>query len=111
MQIELHPSAQETSSGNGFLYSEPSLRPKLLIVSVSQISVNLLGNVVIKVQHSYDGTNWIDIPNLTTGGLTATGTLAIGLSSIFDAADNLRVVWTFSNANSVTFSAAVIGAK
>lgn len=111
MQVILHDSSQETSTGNGSIVTEPNLRPRTLIVNVSQISINLLGNVTIKVQHSYDGSSWLDVPNLATGGLTSTGIVSVVLTSSSDIADNLRVVWTFSNSNSITFTAVVVGAK
>lgn len=111
MQVTLHDSVQETATGNGSLVTEPNLCPRTLMVNVSQISLGLLGNVVIKVQHSYDGSVWIDVPNLTTGNITTTGLVAIALSSTADIADNLRVVWTFSNANSITFTAVAVGTK
>lgn len=111
MQVSLHDSSQETSSGSGSIATEPNLRPRTLIVNVSQVSVNLLGSITIKVQHSYDGANWLDIPNLATGGITATGIVSVVLTSSSDVADNLRVVWTFANANSITFTAVVVGAK
>lgn len=111
MQVLLHSSSQETSTGNGDIFTEPNLRPRTLLVNVSQISINLLGNITIKVQHSYDGSNWLDVPNLTTGGLTTTGLVSVALSASSDIADNMRVVWTFSNSNSITFTAVVVGAK
>lgn len=111
MQLILHESAQETASGDGPNIIEPDVRVSGLVVDVSQISINLFGSVTIKVQHSVDGTNWFDIPNLATAGLTATGKVFVGLSSAFIASNYLQVAFTFNNANSITFQAYLIGEK
>lgn len=111
MQVVLHTSSQETANGNGTEAIEPGLACTALIVSVSQISVNLLGNITIKIQHSVDGTNWFDVPNLATGNLTATGGTTVTLAGAFATGDHIRVVWTFNNANSITFTAFVVGVK
>lgn len=111
MQVTLHPSAQETATGNGAGYEEPGLAVTALIVSVTQISVQLFGNVVIKVQHSADGTNWFDIPNLATGNITSTGALTVSLAGGFAIGNHIRLVWTFTNANSITFTAFAVGVK
>lgn len=111
MQLLLHESAQETATGDGPNLVEPNLKVSGLVVDVTQISVNLFGNVTIKMQHSIDGTNWFDIPNLATAGLTATGKVFVGLSTPFVTGNYLQVAFTFSNANSITFSAYVVGDK
>lgn len=111
MQLTLHASQQETETGNGSTNTEPGFQIRALIVNVTQISVNLLGTVTFKVQHSDDGSTWIDIPNLSTSGLSATGAVTIAISPVFSCLDSLRVVWTFTNANSVTFIATVTGDK
>lgn len=111
MQLLLHASAQRTGTGDGPNLTEPNLKISGLIVNVSQISVNLLGSITIKVQHSADGSTWFDIPNLATTGLTATGDVFVGLSSPFIAGDYIQVVYTFANANSITFAAYIVGEK
>ena len=111
MQLLLHESAQETATGDGPNIIEPDLKISGLIVDVSQISINLLGSITIKVQHSIDGTSWFDVPNLATAGLTATGKVFVGLSSPFIASNYLQVAFTFANANSITFAAYVLGEK
>ena len=111
MQIQLHNSAQETATGNGSDYIEPGFIATAIVISVAQISVNLLGNIVIKVQYSADGSNWFDIPNLTTGNLTATGAVTVVLAGGFPTGDHLRLVWTFNNANSITFTGFCLGSK
>lgn len=111
MQIILHPSNQEQATGSSDLYTEPGFSVRSILVKVSAISVNLLGNVTIKLQHSADGTDWIDVPNAATGGLTGTGTSTVTIDPAFECMNNLRLVWTFSNANSVTFFGAVLGNK
>lgn len=111
MQIVLHPSSQEQGTGNGDTLTEPNVSVRALIVSITGISVNLLGNITFKVQHSLDGSAWVDVPNFATAGLSATGSVTVGLSPAFATFDNIRVVWTFSNANSVTFTATVTGDK
>lgn len=107
----LHLSGQEQATGNGDASPEPSLIAQNFIVIVTQISLNLLGNVVFKVQHSADKSSWLDVPNMATGGITATGTTTVSLNPSVALLDYQRVVWTFSNANSVTFSAYLTGAK
>lgn len=111
MQVILHGSAQETATGNGMDFVEPSLLAQNLIVAVTQISVNLLGSISFKVQHSPDGSTWVDVPNLATGGISATGTTTISLNPVGALMNHLRVVWTFADANSVTFTAILTGAK
>lgn len=109
MQIDIHESAQRTSNGSSSDYIEPDFNVCRLVVVVSQISVNLLGSISIKAQCSPDGETWLDIPNLATGGLSATGAVTVNLSAPFRAGDHLRVTWTFNNANSITFAAYLVG--
>jgi len=111
MQITLHSSAQETATGQTSEYIEPNLRIRSLVINASAISVNLFGNVTFKVQYSADGSNWFDIPNLATGNITATGTVIISLSEDFPTLDHIRLAWTFSNANSITFTGIISGVK
>lgn len=111
MQLLIKDSSQVTATGNSGDYVEPNFNIARLVIDVSQISVNLLGSITIKAQCSPDGENWFDIPNLSTGGLTATGAVTVNLSSLFRAGDHLRIVWTFSNANSITFKAYLVGEK
>lgn len=111
MQLMLHPSSQEIGNGSATEVIEPGLACTALIIGVSQISVNVLGNIVIKVQHSVDGLNWFDVPNLATGGLTATGAMTVTLAGAFATGDHIRASWTFSNANSITFTAFIVGVK
>ena len=110
MQLLIHESAQRTANGNSGDYIEPDFKISRLVMDVSQISVNLLGSITIKVQCSPDGTNWFDIPNLSSN-VSATGAVTVNLSSLFRAGDHLRLVWTFSNANSITFTAFLVGEK
>lgn len=110
MQLLIHDSAQHTSSGDSGNYIEPGFKVARFVVDVTQISVNVLGSIGLKVQCSPDGENWFDIPNLSTT-VSATGAVAVNLGNSFLAGDNLRVVWTFNNANSITFSAYLVGDK
>lgn len=111
MTNTLHASAQETASGNGVSSPEPSLTGQNFIVTITQISVQVLGSVTFKVQHSADESTWIDVPNLSTGNLTSTGTTTISLNPSVALLDYQRVVWTFNSANSVTFAAYLTGTK
>lgn len=111
MQVGLHSSAQRTGNGNGDDIIEPGFQARALIINVSQISVNLLGSISFKVQHSFDGSDWSDIPNLATAGLTGVGITTVAISPVFSCLNHIRVVWTFGNANSVTFVAVVTGDK
>lgn len=107
----LHESGQETQNGNGPACPESNLAIQTLVVSVSQISVNLLGTISFKVQHSQDKSNWLDVPSLATGNLNSTGTVTVTLNPLFAVLDYQRIVWTFNNANSVTFAAVILGLK
>lgn len=109
MQLTLHESAQETASGSTSVIVEPNLRTRSIIVNVTQISINLFGNVTFKVQHSADGTNWFDVPSLGTGNITTTGAVIVSLSEDFPTFSYIRMSWTFTNANSVTFSGFILG--
>jgi hypothetical protein len=111
MQLILHSSSQETTTGNSGDYIEPDFAAIALIINVSAISLQLFGNIVMKVQHSADGSNWFDIPNLATGNITATGALTVSLAGGFATGDHIRLVWTFTNANSITFTAFAVGVK
>lgn len=109
MQFTLHPSAQESASGQTAAIIEPNLSTHSIIVDVTQISLNLLGNITFKIQHSADGTNWFDIPSLSTGTITTTGAVIVSLSQNFPTFQYVRMTWTFTNANSVTFTGYVLG--
>jgi hypothetical protein len=111
MQLTLHPSGQEIATGQTAEYIEPNLRIRSLVVNVSAISVNLFGNITFKIQYSADGSNWFDVPNLATGNITATGSMIISLSEDFPTLDHIRLAWTFTNANSVTFTGIISGVK
>ena len=113
MNIIFHSSSQETATGNSSANIEPGLKLKTLVVSVSAITPGILGNVVIKVQHSPDGTNWFDVPNLSTSNLTIAGSVTIAITDdSFAAADYTRLVWTFNGtASAITFFAFVTGEK
>lgn len=107
----LHESAQETESANGITSPEPSLTAQNFIIVVSEISVDTGGYVTFKVQHSADGETWIDVPNLSTSGITSTGSITISVTPAIAVLDCQRVVWTFVNANTVTFAAFLTGHK
>jgi len=107
----LHSLDQEQATGNGIKSPEPSLNAQSLIIVISQISIGLLGTVTFKVQHSGDGSTWIDVPNLATNGLNSTGNTTMSLNPSIALLDYQRIVWTFNNANSVTFAAYLTGQK
>lgn len=111
MENVLHQSSQETGNGNGPACPESNLAIQTFILTVSQISVNLLGSISFKVQHSQDQQTWLDVPSLATGEINSTGTTTVSLNPLFAVLGYQRVVWTFNNANSVTFSATILGLK
>lgn len=111
MQLELHPSAQRQGNGTSEGYTEPDFKVRSILIRVTAISVNLLGNVTFKLQHSADGSDWLDVPNVVTGAISATGTTTITIDPGFACFDNLRLSWTFNNANSATFFGAALGSK
>lgn len=107
----LHSSSQETSTGNGPACPENNLAIQTFIVTISQISVNVLGSISFKVQHSEDKQTWLDVPNLATGNINSVSTVTVSLNPLFAVLEYQRVVWTFNNANSVTFTASILGLK
>jgi len=111
MQLLLHPLNQEITSGNGEVIIEPGFIVTALVVNITQISTQDLGNVIIKVQCSVDNNNWLDVPNLITGNLSATGVITITLSGGFPTGDYVRIFWTFNDADSITFESFCLGAK
>lgn len=111
MQLILHELEQSQSSNNSTVYTEPNFKLRSLVIRVTAISINLLGSVTFKVQHSFDGNDWIDIPNTTTGAISATGSTTLNVSPEFSCFDHVRLAWTFNNMNSVTFYGAVLGNK
>lgn len=111
MQIDLHASAQEQATGYSDTFTEPNLKARSMVIKISAISVNLLGTVTFKLQHSPDEATWFDVPSMTTTGLSATGTTIVSVDPTFSCFDNLRLAWTFANANSVTFYGAALGDK
>lgn len=111
MQIPLHPSTQEQATGSSDTYVEPNFLVRSMVIQVTAISIQLLGNVVFKLQHSPNGSDWFDVPNVTTTGISATGSTTISVSPSFCCFDYMRIAWTFSNTNSVTFYGAVLGDK
>lgn len=107
----LHASGQEQATGNGMTCPELGLVAQSLVVSVTAISLNLLGSVSFKVQHSADDSEWFDVPGLATGNLNSTGKTTIFIDPAIALMASQRVVWTFNNANSVTFAAYLTGTK
>jgi len=111
MQIDLHPSAQEQATGNSDSIMEPNFCARSVVVKITAISVNLLGTITFKLQHSPDNETWFDVPSMTTVGLSAVGTTIVSVDPTFSCFDNMRLAWTFNNANSVTFYSSVLGSK
>ena len=105
VQVQLQPVMQRQASGNGASKNEPNLSVQSLIIMVSQINVQALGSVTFKVQHSPDNIGWLDVPGLTTGAITGPGNTTVTLNSMFVLCDFQRIVFTFTNANIVTFGA------
>lgn len=111
MQIDLHASGQEQGTSSSATYTEPGFRARSLVIKIAAISVDLLGTIVFKLQHSPDGSTWFDVPSMTTTGLSAVGTTMVTVEPPFSCFDNLRLAWIFTNANSVTFYGAILGDK
>lgn len=112
MQIILHASAQRQGTGNSDGYTEPDFKARSILIRVTAISVNLLGNITFRLQHSADGSSdWLDVPGMATGAISSTGTTNLTIDPGFACFDNLRLAWTFNNANSVTFYGAALGTK
>ena len=111
MQIILRDLEQSQSSNNSETYTEPNFKVSNLVIKVTGLSVNLLGSVVFKLQHSFDGSDWIDVPGLTTGAISVTGVTTLSIDPEFSCFDHLRLAWTFNNANSVTFYGVALGTR
>lgn len=111
MQLILHTSQQEQGNGNSTGYVEPDFKLRSILIKVTAISINLLGSITFKLQHSADGSDWLDVPNAATGNISAIGTTTLTIDPAFACFDNMRIAWTFNNANSVTFYGAVLGTK
>lgn len=111
MQLVLHPSSQEQSTGYSEIYTEPDFKIRSVVIKITAISVNLLGTITFKLQHSIDGSDWVDVPGATTQGINATGLTTITIDPEFACFNSMRLAWTFTNANSTTFYGAVLGTK
>lgn len=111
MQLNLHTLSQQQGNGYSDTYTEPDFKAQSILIRVTAISVDLLGNIVFRLQHSPDDSNWSDVPSLATGNISTTGTTSITRDPAFACFDHMRLAWTFTNANSVTFYGAVLGVK
>lgn len=111
MQLIVHPSNQEQSTGSSEIYTEPDFKVRSILIRVTAISINLLGNITFKLQHSVDGSDWLDVPGAVTGAITTTGLTTITIDPAFACFNSMRFAWTFTNANSATFYGAVLGTK
>lgn len=111
MQLILHDLAQSQSSNVSATYSEPDFKISSLVIKITGISINILGSITFKLQHSFDGQDWVDVPNFVTGNITTTGTTTVSVDPSFSCFNHLRLSWTFNDANSVTFYGAALGNK
>jgi len=109
MQRILQPLAQRQGNGYSATYGEPGFRANSLLIRITNISVNSLGSIVFKLQHSADGSDWLDVPGLTTQGLSTVGATTVTVNPPFACLDYMRIAWVFNNANRVTFYGVMLG--
>lgn len=93
MDLVLHPSAAETTTGTSSSFDNGSLIVGALFVDVTAAS-GTLPTLVVKVQHSPDGSKWYDVPNLATTSIAGIASVSIMLSTLTPLADHVRCAWT-----------------
>lgn len=93
MDLLLHPLAAESATGVSGSFDNGGLIVAGLFVNVTAVS-GTLPTLIVKVQHSPDGTTWYDVPNLTTASLGGLATVSIMLSTLTPLADHVRCIWT-----------------
>lgn len=96
--VTLHSSNAENGSGTG--PTEQIGGENLLVGIFTNITAasGILPTLSLKLQHSPDGTLWVDYPNFTVG-YSGTGTNFFVPSADLHAADNVRLVWTVTGVN------------
>ena len=105
MDINFHPSAQETQAGNSFTFQQSDLVLVGLFVNVTDIQ-GILPSLTVTLQHSPDGNVWYNVGTIAVTR-TTTGSTVSSPAALAMLADFVRISWTFSG-TSVTFSADVV---
>src|SRR5579862_2105522 len=103
MDITLHPSATETTSGNTASFGTGNMALCGMFVNITAAS-GTLPSITITLQHSPDGTVWYNVGNIS---VTSSGTATVSSAppALGLLAEYSRCAWTVSGANpSFTFS-------
>lgn len=104
MAQNLHTGA-ETSGGSGT--GQPTSSPNNigLFVTVSAIS-GITVALVVRLQDSIDGTNWVDIPGMASITIGSPTTVRVGNTLGTKVSEYVRVAWTLVGVGpSATFTA------
>lgn len=94
----LHTSGSETSSGTGTAQTMTFHSAVGLFVNVTAASGTLPG-LMVKLQHSPDGTIWFDVSNIPNSTLSSTGLYNLSPSTAQTVADYVRCSWTLTGVN------------
>lgn len=103
MDILIHPSATETSSGSTASVGTGNMALCGMFVNVTSAS-GILPTMVVQLQHSPDGSVWYNLGNIS---VTATGvsTLSASPAALALIAEFARISWTITGTNpSFTFT-------
>lgn len=104
MAQNLH-TGTETSGGAGT--GQPTSSPNniALFINVSAVS-GITVALVVRLQDSIDGTNWVDIPNMASVTILAPGMARVGNTLGTKVSEYVRVAWTLTGVvPSATFTA------
>lgn len=105
MDINFHPSAQETGNGNSFTFQQSDLVLVGLFVNVTEIA-GVLPSLTVTLQHSPDGVTWYNVGTIAVTR-TSTGASSSTPAALAMLADYIQISWTFSG-TSCTFTADVV---
>jgi len=107
--VTLHSSGAETQSGTGTSILIPFNSLVGMFTNISDHS-GTLPTLVVKLQHTPNGTDWYDVSGITTNSLNATGLFSLAPAATAQrVADNVRCVWTIGGVNpSFTFDVELV---
>lgn len=108
MVLAFHPSQAETATGNSV--ANPSSNGEVIAMFVNVTAASgTAPTIVVKIQDSADGTNFADVPSLTTSTITGTGLVRIAVPTVgLKLSDFARAVWTIGGTGpSFTFTVSI----
>lgn len=104
MTTNFHSSSAETTSGSSSVLDAPGLGVGGLFVNTTTVS-GTLPTMVVKIQHSPDGSTWYDVPGLATTTISSVIGVSVILSTLTPLSDHIKAVWTLGGSNpSFTFT-------